>query len=99
MNYSVRQTEEFAAWLKGLRNAQAQAAIVRRLDRAAHGNLGDVRSLREGLSEMRVDMSQGYRLYFVTRSRWSIVLVCGGDKKTQQADIKRALQLVQEYGL
>ena len=99
MKYGIKQTEEFAVWLKGLRDVQARAAITRRLDRAANGNLGDVQTIREGISEMRVDMGKGYRLYFVTRGRTMIVLLCGGDKKTQRTDIKRALQLVQEYRL
>lgn len=99
MKYIIKQTEEFAGWLKGLRDVQARAAITRRLDRATTGNLGDVRTIREGISEMRVDMGKGYRLYFVTRGRVMIVLLCGGDKKTQRTDIKHELQLVLEYRL
>lgn len=99
MKYIIRQTEAFAVWLKALRDVQARAAITRRLERAANGNLGDVQTIREGVSEMRVDMGKGYRLYFTTRGQVMIVLLCGGDKKTQRADIKRALHLVQEYRL
>ncbi|MFC3652224.1 type II toxin-antitoxin system RelE/ParE family toxin [Dyella humi] len=99
MKYIIRQTEAFAVWLKELRDVQARAAITRRLERAANGNLGDVQTIRESVSEMRVDMGKGYRLYFTTRGRVMIVLLCGGDKKSQRADIKRALHLVQEYRL
>ena len=97
MKYIVRQTEEFALWHKALRDVQARAAVTRRLERAANGNLGDVKSVREGVSEMRIDVGKGYRLYFATRGRVMIMLLYGGDKATQQADIKCALRLIQEY--
>lgn len=98
VKYIIRQTEAFAVWLKELRDVQA-CRDYPPIGTRHKGNLGDVQTIREGVSEMRVDMGKGYRLYFTTRGRVMIVLLCGGDKKTQRADIKRALQLVQEYRL
>jgi putative addiction module killer protein len=97
MEYVIRQTEEFATWLRDVRDVHARVAIARRLDRAAFGNLGDVKPIREGVSEMRVDIGKGYRLYFIMRGGVMIVLLCGGDKKTQRTDIRCAIQLAKEY--
>ncbi|HJS31424.1 MAG TPA: type II toxin-antitoxin system RelE/ParE family toxin [Alphaproteobacteria bacterium] len=94
--YEVRQTDEFAEWLQGLADARAKARIVARIQRAALGNLGDVDSLGEGVSEIRIDFGPGYRVYFVTRKRELIVLLCGGDKSTQRRDIRRAKELAEE---
>ena len=89
----VRQTEQFAAWLKSLRDAKAAAKIAQRIVRVSAGLLGDVRPVGEGLSELRVNFGPGYRIYFVQRSKTLIVLLCGGDKNTQARDIKRAKEL------
>lgn len=97
MKCAIRQTEEFGLSHKALRGVQARAAVTRRLERAANGDLGDVKTVREGISEMRIDVGKGYRLYFATRGRVMIMLLYGGDKATQQADIKCALRLIQEY--
>jgi putative addiction module killer protein len=91
--YTVLQTEEFANWHSGLRNLQAKLAIVRRIDRAAAGNLGDFKSIGGGISEMRLDMGGGYRIYFTFRDGALIVLLAGGDKSSQSADIRRAQKL------
>ena len=96
MNYTIRQTEQFASWHRLLRDLKAKHAITRRIDRAAAGNLGDVKPVGEGVFEMRVDVGAGYRLYFGQRERTIIVLFCGGDKSTQEKDIKRAIQMKQE---
>jgi putative addiction module killer protein len=89
----VRQTEQFAAWLKSLRNAKAAAKIAQRIVRVSSGLLGDVKPVGEGVSELRVDFGPGYRIYFVQRGKALIVLLCGGDKATQARDIKRAKEL------
>lgn len=89
----VRQTEEFARWLKSLRNAKAAAKIAQRIVRVASGLLGDVKPVGEGVSEMRVNFGPGYRLYFVQRGKALIILLCGGDKSTQGQEIRRAKEL------
>jgi len=89
----VRQTEEFAAWFNRLRDRQAQARILVRIDRLSLGNPGDVRPVGEGVSELRIDYGPGYRIYFVRRGAELIVLLAGGDKRTQAADIAEALAL------
>jgi putative addiction module killer protein len=89
----VRQTEAFAAWFKRLRDRQARARIQVRIDRLSLGNPGDVRPVGEGVSELRIDHGPGYRVYFVRRGRALIVLLAGGDKRTQAADIAEALAL------
>jgi putative addiction module killer protein len=92
----VRQTTRFATWLAGLRDDRARARILKRLDRAQAGNLGDVSPVGEGVSEMRIFYGPGYRVYFVQRGSELIVLLCGGDKSTQGADIEDAKALARE---
>ena len=89
----VRQTEDFARWLRSLRDAKAAAKIAQRIVRVASGLLGDVKPVGEGVSELRINFGPGYRLYFVRRGDVLIVLLCGGDKSTQARDIKRAKEL------
>jgi putative addiction module killer protein len=92
----VRQTKQFQTWLAGLRDERARARILKRLDRAAGGNLGDVAPVGEGVSEMRIFYGPGYRVYFVQRDTELIVLLCGGDKSTQGADIAEAKTMAKE---
>ena len=92
----VRQTERFRRWLTGLRDERARARILKRLDRVQAGNLGDVAPVGEGVSEMRIFYGPGYRVYFVQRGSELIVLLCGGDKSTQAADIEEAKALAKE---
>lgn len=92
----VRQTTRFATWLAGLRDGRARARILKRLDRASEGNLGDVASVGGGVSEMRIFYGPGYRIYFIRRGARLIVLLCGGDKSTQRADIDEAMALAKE---
>ena len=92
----VRQTTRFATWLAGLRDERARARILKRLDRAKDGNLGDVAPVGEGVSEMRIFYGPGYRIYFIRRGAELIVLLCGGDKSTQAADIEDAKALARE---
>ena len=94
----VRQTSRFATWLAGLRDERARARILKRLDRARDGNLGDVAAVGEGVSEMRIFYGPGYRVYFLSRGPELIVLLCGGDKSTQDADIEEAKGLAREIG-
>lgn len=96
MTFIVQQTDEFHAWHKGIRDIKARIAIARRLERVSAGNLGDVKSVGDGVSEMRIPVGAGYRAYFTMRGNVVVVLLCGGNKKTQQRDIKRAAQLAKE---
>jgi putative addiction module killer protein len=86
----VRQTEEFSRWLHRLKDDNAAARILVRIRRAELGSLGDCRSVGGGVMEMRVDYGPGYRVYFARQGDSIVVLLCGGDKRTQQRDIKRA---------
>lgn len=89
----VRQTTVFADWLASLRDAKTAAVIARRIVRVQSGLLGDVRPVGNGVSELRIDHGPGFRLYFAQKGKALIVLLCGGDKSTQRADIKRAKEL------
>jgi len=89
----LRQTERFARWLDGLRDLRGRARIQARIERLAAGHPGDVAPVGEGVSEMRIDSGPGYRVYFTRRDRTVIVLLAGGNKQTQAADIRAALQL------
>ncbi|HEV8015539.1 MAG TPA: type II toxin-antitoxin system RelE/ParE family toxin [Stellaceae bacterium] len=91
----VRQTEIFAAWFARLRDRQARARIAVRIRRLSLGNPGDVKPVGGGVSEIRVDYGPGYRVYFVSRGELVVVLLCGGDKQTQDRDIERAIKLAQ----
>ncbi len=92
----VRQTEQFSAWLNDLRDVQAVARINVRIRRIWLGNAGDVKPVGEGVSEMRIDYGPGYRIYFVKRGSKVIILLCGGDKRTQERDIATAKRLARE---
>ena len=91
----VRRTNDFSAWFEGLKDAKARSRIQARIDRLELGNPGDVRSVGSGVSEMRIDYGPGYRVYFFKRSNVVIVLVAGGDKRTQKTDIAKAIALAQ----
>jgi putative addiction module killer protein len=93
MNTLIR-TEAFSSWLKGLKDAKAVASILARMDRAEKGNFGDSKSLKGGLSEMRIDVGAGYRVYFTQRGLTVYVLLAGGDKKSQARDIERAREMI-----
>lgn len=92
----IEQTDDFAKWLRGLRDHIARAQIAKRIQRLAHGQYGDVKSVGAGVSELRVHTGPGYRVYFVQRGSTIVVLLCGGDKSTQQRDIQRAWALASE---
>lgn len=93
----VVQTDEFDTWLRRLKDVGGKARILRRLDRLAHGNPGDVRPIRKGLSELRLDVGPGYRVYYLQEGDTLILLLCGGDKSTQQRDIDRAHELAEQW--
>lgn len=92
----IRQTTDFAAWLKNLRDNTARAKIAARIRRLSFGNPGDVRPIGAGLSELRIHHGPGYRVYFVQRGTVLIILLCGGDKRTQTRDIATAKALAQQ---
>lgn len=83
----------FDGWLTGLRDRRAKTRIAARLDRLAMGNPGDVKPVGGGISELRINYGPGYRVYYMTRGNVLIVLLCGGEKSTQAADIKQAKAL------
>ncbi len=89
----VIRTERFAKWLDDLRDRQARARIIVRIERLANGNPGDVKPVGSGVSEMRMDFGPGYRIYFVRKGETVIILLCGGDKSSQDADIARAIEI------
>jgi putative addiction module killer protein len=92
----VRQTETFSVWLKQLRDARARAKIIARIQRLEEGSAGDVAPVGDGLSEMRVHFGPGYRVYYVNRGAELVLLLCGGDKSSQQRDIDAAKKLARE---
>ncbi|MDP2914800.1 MAG: type II toxin-antitoxin system RelE/ParE family toxin [Candidatus Aminicenantes bacterium] len=89
----IRKTEVFAKWIDGLRDIQGRSRILVRIERLVAGNPGDVKPVGEGVSELRIDRGPGYRLYYTIRGREVIILLAGGDKRTQARDIKTALRL------
>jgi putative addiction module killer protein len=94
--FIVRQTQEFQDWLDGLRDQRAQVRIAARLRLAEAGNLGDWKPVGGEVSEMRVDIGPGYRLYFTRKGSILIVMLAGGDKSTQARDIKRAQRILKQ---
>jgi putative addiction module killer protein len=87
----------FQDWLDRLRDLRARVAVQRRVDRLTHGNLGDHRFCREGVWELRIDVGVGYRAYYALAGQTLTLLLCGGDKRTQDADIARAVACWQDY--
>jgi putative addiction module killer protein len=92
----IRETKTFSSWLTALRDDRARARIAVRIRRLAFGNLGDVKPVGEGVSELRIHHGPGYRVYFVQRGTLLIVLLCGGHKATQEKDIATAKRLAKE---
>jgi putative addiction module killer protein len=96
--FTVRQTEQFVAWLDALKDKRAQIRIAARLRQAEGGNLGDWGQVEGEVSEMRVHYGPGYRLYFTRRGKVIIVMLNAGDKSTQKRDIRRALKIAADLG-
>lgn len=92
----VRKTEIFSKWLDGLADTRARARVLARIERLAWGNPGDVRPVGAAVSELRIDYGPGYRVYFTRVGREVIILLAGGDKRTQDADIKLAIRLARD---
>jgi len=96
--YELQSTDVFDDWLRGLEDRKARARILARLDSAQLGNLGDVKSVGEGIREMRVHFGAGYRVYFIQRGKVMLLLLCGGDKSTQTRDIEKARRILKDLG-
>lgn len=94
--YQIYKTEIFAEWFKSLNDETAKNKIRIRIDRMEMGNLGDHHTVGDGVSELRITYGPGYRIYYVVRGRKIIILLCGGDKGTQNKDIKKAKKLAKE---
>ena len=90
--FAIRKTETYANWLDTLRDARARARVLVRVERLAAGNPGDVRPVGEGVSELRIAYGPGYRVYFKKQGRTIIVLLAGGDKRSQSDDVRTALR-------
>ena len=89
----VQQTEVYRDWINGLRDRVTRARIQVRVDRLVHGNPGQHRNLTDGVSELKIDMGSGYRVYYTERNGEIIILLAGGDKSLQTQDIKQAIAL------
>jgi putative addiction module killer protein len=89
----IRETEDYARWFARLKDREARARILVRIRRLSIGNLGDVKSVGGGVSELRIDYGPGYRVYLVRRGETLVILLGGGDKKSQNADIRTAVAL------
>jgi putative addiction module killer protein len=92
----VRQTEVYARWIAGLSDDRARARIEVRIYRLSLGNPGDIKPVGEGVSEMRIDYGPGYRVYLTQRGKALVILLCGGDKRTQNRDIAAAKAMVRQ---
>jgi len=91
----VRMTKIYLDWINGLKDTAGRARIQVRVDRLVHGNPGKYRKLKAGISELKIDVGPGYRVYYTEREGELIILLAGGDKSTQKQDIERAIELVQ----
>ena len=92
----IRRTDEFIKWMHKLRDSRARFRIYRRIERLAEGNPGDVKHVGDGISEMRIDYGPGYRVYYKETGCELIILLCGGDKTTQETDIENAKKIARE---
>jgi putative addiction module killer protein len=93
----IIRSDTFDRWLRKLRDPQAKARVEMRIRRLSLGNAGDVQPIGEGLSEMRIDHGPGYRVYFLQQSKVLVLLLCGGDKSTQQKDIAKAREIAAQW--
>ena len=95
--FTIYSTKVFDDWLDDLRDRRAAIRILGRIARAEEGNLGDIKSVGEGISEMRIHYGPGYRIYFSRRGDIVVLLLCGGDKSSQTRDIAEAKRLAKEW--
>lgn len=93
----IRKTRTFANWIEQLRDPQAVARVDVRLRRLSLGNPGDAKPVGGGVSELRINYGPGYRVYFIGHGRTIVVLLCGGDKQTQDRDIQNAIEMAKEF--
>lgn len=93
----VLKSATFEKWFDSLRDREAQARVIARIRRLSLGNPGDVKAAGSGISEMRVDYGPGYRVYYAQRGNALVLLCCGGDKRTQDADIKLAIAIAKDW--
>jgi len=96
VSYEIEQTESFSLWLAQLRDLRARLSIGRRIERLSLGNAGDCKPVGGGISELRIHVSGGYRVYFITRNNRLVLLLVGGDKSSQAGDILKARALAKE---
>ncbi|WP_137191863.1 type II toxin-antitoxin system RelE/ParE family toxin [Stenotrophomonas rhizophila] len=89
----IKRTSQFASWIDGLKDVVGRARILARIRRLSDGNPGDHRNLSDGISELRVDVGPGYRVYYTQRGKQLVILLVGGDKGSQQRDIEKAKEL------
>lgn len=94
--FQLAETGAFHHWLGSLADRRAKARIIDRIKRASNGNFGDAKPVGSGVSEMRIDYGPGYRVYFFRRGKELVILLCGGDKKSQKADIAQAMRMKKE---
>ena len=93
---TIKTTPEFDKWLDGIKDRGTRIRLARRIDRAHNGNFGDVKAVAAGVFEMREHFGQGWRMYYTQRSETLIVMLAGGGKKTQAADIAKAIKMAAE---
>ena len=94
---TVVKSQTFDGWLSRLKDRQARARIQARIDRLTMGNPGDVKPTQSGISELRIDYGPGYRVYYQQRGKTVVLLCCGGDKRTQESDIRRAVEIAKKW--
>jgi putative addiction module killer protein len=93
----IKQTDEYREWLGRLKDRLGRARVLMRVDRLIHGNPGQHRNLSDGVSELKIDVGPGYRVYYAKRGELLLLLLIGGDKSTQQADIAKAIELNRNF--
>lgn len=95
--FEVHQSSIYRGWFGRLRDRQARVRIDARISRLSMGHTGDAKPVGSGVSELRIDYGPGYRVYFCRKGKTIILLLCGGDKRTQQADIERATEIAKQW--
>ncbi len=96
MKYDIKQTDIFSKWLLKLKNIKGKVSILRRIDRMRKGNFGDHKGLGDEISELRISVGAGYRIYYTIKNKKVVLLLVGGDKSSQKVDIQKAKELAKE---
>ena len=94
--YDIKTTKTFTKWLSKLKDIKGRVTVARRIERMSNGNFGDVKSISSSMSELRITVGAGYRVYFTQRDKAIIILLVGGDKSTQSKDIVKAKKILKE---